>query len=108
MYSPFVSNTLAQSPSIQWWSELHGCCDSLALAESIRANARLHVVITTDMQSLLRLEHELQFFLGGHWPVLQFPDWETLPYDVFSPLPEITSQRLKTLVQLPQTERGVL
>ncbi|NJD08142.1 MAG: transcription-repair coupling factor [Methylococcaceae bacterium] len=108
MYSPFVSNTLARAPSVQIWSGLHGCCDSLALAESIKANARLHVVITTDMQTLLRLEHELQFFLGGQWPILQFPDWETLPYDVFSPLPEITSQRLKTLVQMPQTERGVL
>jgi transcription-repair coupling factor (superfamily II helicase) len=108
MYSPFVSNTLDQAPRIVQWSGLHGCCDSLALAESIKANARLHVVVATDMQTLLRLEHELRFFLGGDWPILQFPDWETLPYDVFSPLPEITSQRLKTLVQLPATGQGVL
>jgi transcription-repair coupling factor (superfamily II helicase) len=68
----------------------------------------LYVVVTTDMQSLLRLDHELRFFLDAKIPVLQFPDWETLPYDVFSPLPEITSQRLRTLVQLPQTTSGVL
>ncbi len=40
--------------------------------------------------------------------VLPFPDWETLPYDVFSPLPEIVSQRLKTLAQLGQVGDGIL
>jgi transcription-repair coupling factor (superfamily II helicase) len=34
-------------------------------------------------------------------PVLTFPDWETLPYDVFSPLPELVSERLLTLHRLP-------
>jgi hypothetical protein len=41
-------------------------------------------------------------------PVLTFPDWETLPYDVFSPLPELVSERLLTLHRLPQLTRGVL
>ncbi|MCF8014692.1 MAG: hypothetical protein K9L65_03155, partial [Chromatiaceae bacterium] len=41
-------------------------------------------------------------------PVLSFPDWETLPYDVFSPLPELVSERLLTLHRLPQLKRGVL
>ncbi|MDD5124398.1 transcription-repair coupling factor, partial [Methylovulum sp.] len=44
----------------------------------------------------------------NHYPILHFPDWETLPYDVFSPLPEITSERLKTLALLPETRRGAL
>jgi len=41
-------------------------------------------------------------------PVLGFPDWETLPYDVFSPLPELISERLLTLHRLPGLQRGVL
>ena len=41
-------------------------------------------------------------------PVLGFPDWETLPYDVFSPLPELVSERLATLCRLPTLRRGVL
>jgi len=108
MFSLFASNTLAKKPESLFWTGLHGCGDAVALAESIKANARLHVVVAADMQTHLRLEQELRFFLGEEWPILQFPDWETLPYDVFSPLPEITSQRLKTLVQLPQTRHGVL
>ncbi len=60
------------------------------------------------MQTTLRLERELRFFLDDNWPVMHFPDWETLPYDVFSPLPEIVSQRIRTLVQLPEVQRGVL
>src|SRR6185312_9117692 len=53
------------------------------------------------------LEAELKIFAGG-LPVLHFPDWETLPYDVFSPHPEIVSQRIATLYQLPSVKRGVL
>jgi transcription-repair coupling factor (superfamily II helicase) len=90
------------------WSGLLGCGDSLALASAIQNENRLFVVITPDNQTALRLEHELAFFLQGHCPILHFPDWETLPYDVFSPLPEIISERLKTLALLPQVKRGVL
>ena len=50
----------------------------------------------------------LSFFLNDEFPILHFPDWETLPYDVFSPLPEIISERLKTLALLPETNRGAL
>jgi len=92
----------------QAWLGLHGCGDSLALAEAVKANHRLFLVVTPDMQTLLRIEHELRFFLEGVLPVLQFPDWETLPYDVFSPLPEIISQRIRTLAELPLVRRGVL
>ncbi|MBK5939420.1 transcription-repair coupling factor [Halochromatium roseum] len=45
---------------------------------------------------------------GQAVPVLSFPDWETLPYDVFSPLPELVSERLLTLHRLPRLARGVL
>src|SRR5690606_415778 len=36
------------------------------------------------------------------------PDWETLPYDHFSPHPEIVSQRLATLHRLPALRRGIV
>ena len=100
--------SLATTPDTQVWGELHGCGDSLVLAESAKTDRRLFLVVTPDMQTMLRLEHELRFFFGDKLPVLQFPDWETLPYDVFSPLPEIISQRIKTLAQLPTIHRGIL
>ncbi|MEQ1558879.1 MAG: transcription-repair coupling factor [Methyloglobulus sp.] len=90
------------------WSGLTGCGDSLALASAINNENRVFVVVTPDNQTALRLEHELAFFLQDEYPILHFPDWETLPYDVFSPLPEIISERLKTLALLPQVKRGAL
>ena len=62
------------------------------------------------MQTAVRLEYELQFF-NNHIPdqsTLIFPDWETLPYDNFSPHQDIVSQRLLTLYQLPNLKHGIL
>ncbi|MFZ2169320.1 MAG: transcription-repair coupling factor, partial [Methylococcaceae bacterium] len=110
-----MANTLIFSPTVPQakdqaviWTGLTGCGDSLALASAIKNENRLFVIVTPDNQTALRLEHELAFFLHGEHPILQFPDWETLPYDVFSPLPEIISERLKTLALLPQVKRGAL
>jgi transcription-repair coupling factor (superfamily II helicase) len=91
-----------------FWTGLKGCGDSLAIASAIKKENRLFVIVTPDNQTALRLEHELSFFLSDEYPILHFPDWETLPYDIFSPLPEIISERLKTLVLLPETHRGAL
>jgi transcription-repair coupling factor (superfamily II helicase) len=90
------------------WCRLDGCADALALAQAVRQDKRLYLVATRDTQTAVRLEHEIAFFLGGAAPVLHFPDWETLPYDSFSPLPEIVSERLKTLSQLARTQHGIL
>ena len=78
------------------------------MAQAIQRSPRFYLVVTADTQLSVRLEHEIRFFLGGASPVLHFPDWETLPYDTFSPLPEIISERLKTLAELPQVKHGVL
>ncbi len=91
------------------WDQLHGCADALALATAVQNGKHLWVVISKDYQTALRLEHELEVFIDSTAiPILHFPDWETLPYDVFSPLPEIVSERLRTLVRLPQINHGVL
>lgn len=98
----------SQPDQLSIWTGLTGCGDSLVLASAIQNEQRLFVVISPDNQSALRFEHELTFFLPHDRPILHFPDWETLPYDVFSPLPEIISERLKTLAVLPQVNCGAL
>ncbi|MFA6164076.1 MAG: transcription-repair coupling factor, partial [Methylobacter sp.] len=110
-----MANNLIFSPKVPQkqdqiliWTGLTGCGDSLALASAIKNEDCLFVIVTPDTQTALRLEHELSFFLQDEHPILHFPDWETLPYDVFSPLPEIISERLKTLALLPQVKRGAL
>src|SRR5690606_28919291 len=66
-------------------------------------------VITQDTAESLQLEQELNFY-DPHQSlnILPFPDWETLPYDSFSPHQDIISQRLKTLSELPRVTRGIL
>ena len=105
IFSPKIPHKARQP---LFWSGLKGCGDALALASSIKNEKRLFIIVTADTQSALRLEQELAFFLNASYPILQFPDWETLPYDVFSPLPEIISERLKTLALLSQTKRGAV
>jgi transcription-repair coupling factor (superfamily II helicase) len=105
IFSPTIPKTKDQT---LFWTGLTGCGDSLALASAIKNEDRLFVIVTPDNQTALRLEHELSFFLQNEHTILHFPDWETLPYDVFSPLPEIISERLKTLALLPQVKRGAL
>ena len=90
------------------WRGLVGCADALALAQAARLDPAFYLVVTEDTHTAVRLEHEIRFFLGDALPVLHFPDWETLPYDVFSPLPEIVSERLKALSELSATARGIL
>jgi transcription-repair coupling factor (superfamily II helicase) len=90
------------------WQNLCGCSDSLALASVLEQGKSFLVVVTADTQTALRLQHEIDFFIGQQSPIQFFPDWETLPYDVFSPLPEIISQRLEILAQLPQATQGIL
>ncbi|HEY9133547.1 MAG TPA: transcription-repair coupling factor, partial [Dyella sp.] len=91
----------------RFWTPPHGSARALLVAETARSHQGLLVAVTRDTQRAHALEDELGIFAGG-LPVLHFPDWETLPYDVFSPHPEIVSQRIATLYRLPSVERGVL
>ncbi|HXH02065.1 MAG TPA: transcription-repair coupling factor [Candidatus Competibacteraceae bacterium] len=89
------------------WSGFAGSAPALAIARAAERHAGLVLAVTADSQGALRLEAELQFFARGQ-EILVFPDWETLPYDVFSPHQDIVSQRLATLYRLPTRRRGVL
>lgn len=72
------------------------------------------LLITSSMLEAERREREIHFFLDrantppGEVQVMVFPDRETLPYDVFSPHQDITSERLSTLYQLPSLRQGIV
>ena len=91
----------------QHWGNLPGAALSLAIAEAASNAKRFTLLLTADSQSAERLQEELAFF-APDLPVLHFPDWETLPYDLFSPHQDIVSQRIATLYQLPELSHGVL
>ncbi|MBT4520617.1 MAG: transcription-repair coupling factor [Halieaceae bacterium] len=85
----------------------YGSAESRCIAEQA-CQDRLLVVVTADTSSALTLERELPFFLDDATQVLAFPDWETLPYDNFSPHQDIVSERLSTLHKLPRVSCGIL
>ena len=91
------------------WSRLYGDSLSLVLAQAALSYAGPLLIVTPDSQEAEKLQRQLRFFCAGlSDDILCFPDWETLPYDSFSPHQDIISERLLTLQRLPDLRRGVL
>ncbi len=90
------------------WGQLYGNSPSLAIAAAAQAYDGLIIVTLADLHEASRIQNEVRFFLNDSIPLLTFDDWETLPYDLFSPLPGLISQRLLTLHRLQNVKKGVL
>jgi len=87
-----------------------GSADALLLAQlgtREKAKQQRVAIITADAVDAQRLQDEMAFFAPDLRCVL-FPDWETLPYDGFSPHQDLVSERLATLHELQQGECDVL
>ncbi len=91
------------------WGRLYGDSFALALENAARkANAPL-VVIAPDMRAAEGLQEQIRYFARHtELPVFCFPDWETLPYDTFSPHQDIISERLTALYRLPSLKHGIV
>ena len=105
LFQPLLPD--ARRPLVRW-TGLHGSAAALALAEAARQDDRPWLIIEPDSRSLERRRAELGFFVREGLPVLTLPDWEVLPWDLFSPLPDIVSERLRTLAELPGLRRGLV
>ncbi len=90
------------------WGRLLGASNALVVAELARKEQRMILCLATDPRHADQLESEIRFFAGDDFPVLHFVDWETLPYDNFSPHQDIVSQRLETLASLAGLKKGVV
>ena len=83
-----------------------GSADALLLAELAqreKSAGRPVAIVTAQAADAQRLLEEIRFFA----PTLRcalFPDWETLPYDSFSPHQDLISERLATLWRISQGE----
>lgn len=86
------------------WGNLPGSSLSYELCKHLSKNQTFSLIITQDTHSAIQVEQSLKFFQKKHFakqPVVShFPDWETLPYDMFSPHQDIISQRIECLNQL--------
>ena len=93
------------------WTSLYGSSRGLAIASAATAHRGPLMVVAPDAATARRLEDEIRFFLGEgeeNTPLINFPDWETLPYDIFSPHQDIISDRLATLARLSSRARHLL
>ncbi|EGR2795807.1 transcription-repair coupling factor [Vibrio navarrensis] len=84
---------------------LPGASLALSIAELAKAASSHTVLVVPDPQSALKLQAEVEQFYRES--VTVFPDWETLPYDNFSPHQDIISERIATLFQLPGQTNGI-
>ncbi|HIE5094333.1 TPA: transcription-repair coupling factor [Stenotrophomonas maltophilia] len=110
--TPYPAPPLPRAGQLRAWWRAPASPTALAwyLAQAARAQDAPLLVITRDNHGANQLEADLQTLLGGDpaLPVVAFPDWETLPYDRFSPHPDIISQRLSALHRLPTLKRGLV
>ena len=84
-----------------------GSADALLIAQlglREKAAGKLTAIVTSDAATAQRLMQELAFFAPDLRCAL-FPDWETLPYDTFSPHQDLISERLATLWRIQQRSK---
>ncbi|MCW8327286.1 transcription-repair coupling factor [Photobacterium sp. SDRW27] len=97
-------------PAKQGDSRFIGNVSGAALALSVAELAQSHqgpvLAVVPDTQTALRLQPEIIQFTDVEVSV--FPDWETLPYDNFSPHQDIISDRLSRLYKLPTQNDGII
>ena len=88
------------------WFNLSQGSLPLALARYL-PHKRLKVVLTQDAEQALRLQTAWRFF-RPHDTAVFLPDWETLPYERFSPHQDLVSERLSALWQIKSGAADVL
>ncbi len=108
--SPFQPVLPSGQDQRKYWGRLYGSSKALTITQAASELATPLVVLTTDTLAANRLYEEIRFYLAENPAIelLSFPDWETLPYDVYSPYQDIVSERLATLVRLSTIGQAIL
>ncbi|HEU4851375.1 MAG TPA: transcription-repair coupling factor [Telluria sp.] len=90
---------------------LHGSSDAYALAQAaleLKAGKQMLVVLVSNASDGQRLLEEIPWFANDQLKTCLLPDWETLPYDAFSPHQDLVSERLATLHEIQNGQCDVL
>ncbi len=103
-----VDRLLSGSSTGAGLGRLIGASASLSVVELARNLDKPLVLLANDPRHADQLEAETRWFAGPDLPVEHFVEWETLPYDSFSPHQDIVSQRLRVLGSLAQQTRGIV
>lgn len=103
--------TLPSLHKKQTLGQLPGCSLTLALAAYCQNAPGCTLIVAPNNLTAVQLLSELPFFLNTESSpreLLLFPDWETLPYDLFSPHQDIISERLTTLNRIQQLDKAII
>ena len=108
--SPFKPRVPEFPGDLIYWGNLHGNSKALAISQIVARHPAPVIILTRDTLAAVRLQGELRFFIDEQSgiEILIFPDWETLPYDHFSPYQDIISDRLSILSGLSGFEKVVI
>lgn len=101
------------------WKQTFGSATSLAIANAAANSDGPMLLVCQDNESVKQFKRELRYFCtkfaesarssnNSPLQVFSLPDWETLPYDNFSPHQDIISDRLSSLYHLPELQQGIL
>lgn len=93
--------------------EVHGSADASMLAQAaitLKEQGRMLTVIVANATDARRLLSEIPWFAdeADKLRCHLLPDWETLPYDAFSPHQDLVSERLATLYEVQNGQCDVL
>ena len=110
MNSIFDPTLPTNTSTTTYWYGISGCAESIGICHAANAADAPLVLICESNERVDHFLRELTYFSKGfdNLSVFALPDWETLPYDNFSPHQDITSERLRTLYNLPKLTKGVL
>ena len=98
---------LPTKSSKKHWNKLYGSSLALSIVEAstVHSNGPV-VVIVEDVTHADILTREIEFYKDEKQTIFHLPDWETLPYDIFSPHQDIIAERLTTLHALQKIRGG--
>ncbi len=90
-----------------YWGSLYGSSEALSLIEFAKTHKQVVLYIAKDISQSREILQALNFY-NHNLTILNFPNWEVLAFDHFSPHSDIVSSRLKTLSQLETLEKGIV
>lgn len=109
LYSPVLTSRRGKTADKKSWHNLLGSSSTIAIYQAAKQAEKPILLITHDTPSAIHIEQELHSInRDNDLSICLFPDWETLPYDTFSPHQDIISQRLATLYQLSRMQKGIV
>ncbi|MCJ8319379.1 MAG: transcription-repair coupling factor [Colwellia sp.] len=109
LFDPVLAKSRGKNADKKTWTNFSGSSATLAIYHgALKADSPI-LLVTHDTPSAIRFEQELvSLSASSTIDIFLFPDWETLPYDNFSPHQDIISQRLSTLYQLSRMDKGII